>query len=78
MDGICLLETVSRMQPKIPVIMITGFWGVEIEENAGIKDQGDFVINHSGCIYFSTLPKRWRRKTTDIFNFTVMVKKGGR
>jgi hypothetical protein len=77
MDGIGLWETVSRMQPKIPVIRITGFWGVEIEENAGIKDQGDFVINHSACIYFSALLKRWRRKTADIFNFTVMVKKGG-
>jgi hypothetical protein len=47
MDWIGLLETVSRMQPKIPVIMITGFWGVEIEETAGIKEQGDLLIIYS-------------------------------
>jgi len=58
--------------------MITLFWGAEIEENAGIKVQGDFLINHSAYIYFSALLKKWRRKPTDIINLTVMVKKGGR
>jgi FixJ family two-component response regulator len=43
MDGIGLLETVSRMQPSIPVIMITGFGGVEIEERCRKKGARGFL-----------------------------------
>jgi len=43
MDGIGLLETVSRMQPKIPVIIITGFGGVEIEEECREKGAVGFL-----------------------------------
>ncbi len=31
-DGLILLERVNEMEPRIPVVMITGFGGPEVEE----------------------------------------------
>jgi DNA-binding NtrC family response regulator len=43
MTGISLLETVSQMEPTIPVIMITGFGGAEIEEECRKKGARGFL-----------------------------------
>ena len=67
-----------RMQPRIPVIMIAGFGGVEIKEESKAKGEWDSSINHSAYrVNFSALFKRWGKKPTNIFNFTVMVERGG-
>jgi hypothetical protein len=47
-------------------------------KNAGNKEHADAAINHSACMNFLVLLKRWGRGPADIFNFTVMVKRGGR
>jgi DNA-binding NtrC family response regulator len=43
MNGIGLLETVSRMRPGIPVMIITGFGGEEIEEECRKKGARGFL-----------------------------------
>jgi hypothetical protein len=58
--------------------MISGFGGVEIKEESKAKGEWDSSINHSAYwVNFSALFKRWGRKPTNIFNFTVMVERGG-
>ena len=43
MDGLSLLDKVNRMEPRIPVVMITGFGGVEIEETCRRRGAAGFL-----------------------------------
>jgi len=43
MDGVTLLEEVNRMQPRIPVMMITGLGGSEIENICLHKGAAGFL-----------------------------------
>jgi DNA-binding NtrC family response regulator len=43
MDGVTLLEQVNRMKPRIPVVMITGLGGVDIEGICRHKGAAGFL-----------------------------------
>jgi hypothetical protein len=53
-------------------------WGRGDQRRKQGKRKWDSSINHSAYwVNFSALFKRWGRKPTNIFNFTVMVERGG-
>jgi DNA-binding NtrC family response regulator len=43
MDGVALLEKVNQMKPRIPVVMITGLGGVDIENICRQKGAAGFL-----------------------------------
>ena len=43
MDGISLLDEVNSMKPRVPVVMITGFGGAEIEERCRKRGAAGFL-----------------------------------
>jgi len=43
MDGIALLDHVNTLKPRIPVVMITGFGGPEVEETCLKRGAAGFL-----------------------------------
>lgn|SRR5574341_1314449 len=43
MDGVTLLDRVNAMKPRIPVVMITGFGGPEVEETCRKRGAAAFL-----------------------------------